>query len=220
MEVIDRYQSIRREVSGIYKEKGSRFLAIGAPVSTSEEALEFVEKVRKAHPKARHHCYAYRIGADKNNYRSNDDGEPSGTGGKPILGQIDAFALSDVVIVVSRYFGGKLLGASGLANAYRQSAEDALKQASIHTIQRKVHYRTHFSYEVMGTLMDALNRYGADIEKQAFDSDKPHLVFSLPISHPAKVLDDIIAHALGLYPEEIRGERKFEQIQIKVESKD
>lgn len=182
--------------------------------------MNIVAEARRQHPKARHHCFAYRLGADKNLFRYNDDGEPSGTAGKPILGQIDAFDLSDVVVVVSRYFGGKLLGASGLANAYKLSAQDALSQATVYLVEQKVRYEVHFSYEVMGTLMDALARYDATIDSRQFAGAAPKLTFSLPLSHPGRLLDQIIAHALGLYPEEVDGKRTFKQLRIEEESRD
>lgn len=211
--MVDRYKTIASPASGLYKEKGSKFLGYASPVSTTGEAMEVVEHAKKEHPKARHHCYAYRIGPDKMTYRFNDDGEPSGTGGKPILGQIDAFELSDVVVVVSRYFGGKLLGAAGLAMAYKLSAFDALTQACVIEKELKAQYRVDFQYEVMGTLMDALNRYQAILVSQEF-SEQPYLIFNLPLSHNPLILDFIIAHTLGIYPEEIGGQRRFEKLEI------
>ncbi len=211
--MVDRYKTIGSPASGLYKEKGSKFIGYASPVSTPGEAIEVVEQARKEHPKARHHCYAYRIGPEKMIYRFNDDGEPSGTGGKPILGQIDAFELSDLVVVVSRYFGGKLLGAAGLAMAYKLSAFDALTQANVIEKELKAHYRADFQYEVMGTLMDALNRHQAILVSQEF-SERPYLIFHLPLSHNPLILDFIIAHALGIYPEEIGGQRCFDNLVI------
>jgi uncharacterized YigZ family protein len=211
--MIDRYQTIERPSEGLYKEKGSKFIGYAAPVTTADEAMRVVEQVRKDHPKARHHCYAWRIGADQTNYRFNDDGEPSGTGGKPILGQIDAFELSDIVVVVSRYFGGKLLGAAGLAAAYRQSARDALSGATVISKELSLAYRAEFAYEVMGTLMDALSRHQAKVVQQEFN-ERPYVIFNLPLSHDPYILDLIIAHALGIYPEEVTGRREFANLKI------
>lgn len=220
MEQIDRYKSIKGAVAGIYKEKGSKFISHAAPVSSVDDAMGVVDKMRRDHPKARHHCFAYRIGVDQSLYRFNDDGEPSGTAGKPILGQIDSFDLSDIVVVVARYFGGKLLGASGLATAYKLSAHDALCQAEVEVVERRIRYAIEFSYKVLGVLMDALNRYHARIEWQDFSGQVPSLIFSLPISHSPLVIDQIISHTLGVYPEEVKGKKEFDLIKVKVDSCD
>lgn len=211
------YKTIEAPSEGLFREKGSKFIGYAAPVSSVQAALEIVEIRRKEHPKARHHCYAYRIGNDQLQYRFNDDGEPSGTAGKPILGQIDSFGLSDVVVVVSRYFGGRLLGAAGLAIAYKSSAYEAISQAQIVTKELMVSYQVTFGYEVMGTLMDALNRYGASIIHQDF-TDSPKLDFTLPLLHDPFLLDQIIAHALGIYVEEVDGRHTMGSLHIEVKS--
>lgn len=220
MEALDEYKTISQPVRGIYKEKGSKFLALAAPVSNVEEAIQIVEQMRRENPKARHHCFAYRIGPDRSIFRFNDDGEPSGTAGKPILGQIDSFELSNVVVVVSRYFGGKLLGASGLASAYKLSAQDALAQSSVRIVERRIYYQVTFSYDIMGALMEALNRFRAPMEDHNFETLTPELVFSLPLSHPPVLIDQIIAGALGIYPEEVDGKRSFDRITIRVSGSD
>lgn len=216
--MIGSYKTIRAPAEGLYKEKGSKFIGYVAPVSSVVAALEVVDLRRREHPKARHHCYAYRTGGDQVQYRFNDDGEPSGTAGKPILGQIDSFGLSDVVVVVSRYFGGKLLGAAGLAVAYKTSAFEAISQAQIFVKEIRISYQVTFGYEVMGTLMDALNRYGAEIDDQDFTGSSPSLVFSLSVLHDPLVLDQILAHALGIYVEEVDGRLTIGNIKIEVKS--
>jgi uncharacterized YigZ family protein len=122
----DTYKTIRLASSGVYKDKGSKFISAAFPVSEEPQIKEIIEEVRKEHYEARHHCYAYMFGKDMQTWRANDDGEPSGTAGRPILGQIRSFGLTNVLIVVSRYFGGTLLGVSGLINAYKSAAESAL----------------------------------------------------------------------------------------------
>lgn len=127
----DTFKTIEKPSEGLFKDKGSRFISYAFPVNTEEEIRGIVQSIRKEHHSARHHCFAWRIGADKLIFRANDDGEPSSTAGKPILGQIQSFDLTNILIVVVRYFGGTLLGVSGLINAYRTAALDAIHQAKI-----------------------------------------------------------------------------------------
>lgn len=114
-----------------FKDKGSRFIAFAYPIASTDDVKKYVDALRQEHHKARHWCYAYRLGTDGNQFRANDDGEPSGSAGRPILGQIDSFELTDVLVVVVRYFGGTLLGVSGLIHAYKTSTQMALQAASI-----------------------------------------------------------------------------------------
>ena len=165
----DTYKTIKSISNGIYKEKGSRFVAVAYPVSTQEEVKIIVEKTRKEHHEARHHCYAHMIGFDRLTWRANDDGEPSGTGGKPILGQINSAGLTNILIVVSRYFGGTLLGVSGLINAYRLAAADAIKNSIIlEKTLREVH-EIRFSYSSMNDVMKILKEENVDQSDQSFD---------------------------------------------------
>ena len=149
----DNYKTIQQESEGLYKEKGSKFIAYAYPVSTEEEIKEHIAKLKKEYYDARHHCYAYMLGADKKNFRANDDGEPSSTAGKPILGQILSNDLTNILIVIIRYFGGTKLGASGLIHAYRTAASDAIENAEI--IEKTVNdiYDIHFDYLVMNDIM-------------------------------------------------------------------
>ncbi len=164
----DKYLTIAESSIGEFKDRGSKFIAYAYPVFSEGACHVFLEEVRKMHPKARHHCYAYRLGLDKNTYRANDDGEPSGTAGRPILGQIDSFELTNVIIVVVRYFGGTLLGTSGLVNAYKLSAADALERATI--IEKTVEeiYQLVFSYALMSNVMNTLKRLSLEIVTQEF----------------------------------------------------
>src|SRR5690554_122122 len=127
----DTYRTISKPSEGYYKDKGSRFLAYAYPVETEAETRELLMQLKKEHHSARHHCYAWRLGAENPAYRANDDGEPSSTAGRPILGQLLAYDVTNVFIVVVRYFGGTLLGTSGLINAYKAAAADALSNADI-----------------------------------------------------------------------------------------
>jgi uncharacterized YigZ family protein len=152
----DTYLTISSSSEGIYKDRGSKFLAFAFPVTKEEEVKLHLNKLRKEHPGANHHCYAFRLGADKLLFRANDDGEPSGTGGKPILGQIQSKDLTNILIVVARYFGGSLLGVPGLIAAYRGAAADALANAKIVERQIMEVYEVHFPYAAMNDVMKIL----------------------------------------------------------------
>ena len=149
----DTYKTIEKPSEGLFKDKGSRFISFAFPVNSEDEIREIVQSIKKEHHSARHHCYAWRMGAEKLLFRGNDDGEPSSTAGKPILGQIQSFDLTNILIVVVRYFGGTLLGVSGLINAYRNAALDAINQAEI--IEKLVEKQLliEFDYSVMNEVM-------------------------------------------------------------------
>ena len=153
----------------MYKEKGSKFIGYAYPILTHDDINVFIEDLKKEHPKARHHCFAWRLGIDKNQFRASDDGEPSGTAGKPILGQIDSKELTNVLIVVVRYFGGTLLGASGLITAYRASAKDALDNAKIITRIISAYYLLKFEYPIMNQLMEKLKKDNIQMIEKIFD---------------------------------------------------
>jgi uncharacterized YigZ family protein len=149
----DSFRTILKPSEGLFKDKGSKFHAFAFPVSSEEEIKEILLTLKKEHHSARHHCYAWRLGHEKLMFRANDDGEPSSTAGKPILGQIQSFDLTNILIVVVRYFGGTLLGVSGLINAYRNAALDAINQSQIidQIVERKI--QIEFDYETMNEVM-------------------------------------------------------------------
>ena len=149
----DTFKTIEKPSEGLFKEKGSRFISYAFQVNSEEEVREIVQSIKKEHHSARHHCYAWRIGAEKLLFRVNDDGEPPSTAGKPILGQIQSFDLTNILIVVVRYFGGTLLGVPGLINAYRNAALDAINQAVI--VERLVEkwLLIDFDYRAMNDVM-------------------------------------------------------------------
>ena len=148
MNQITTYQTLKSPIQAQFKDKGSRFLAFAYPVQTAEQVKKHVDDLRQEHHKARHWCYAYRLGVDGNQFRANDDGEPSGSAGRPILGQIDSFELTDVLVVVVRYFGGTLLGVPGLIHAYKTSTQMALENAQIieKNIEKTVRIRCEYPY--------------------------------------------------------------------------
>jgi uncharacterized YigZ family protein len=165
----DIYKTIKSSAQGVYKEKGSRFIAFATPVNNQDEIKSMVDKVRKEYHDARHHCYAYMLGKERLNWRVNDDGEPSGTAGRPILGQINSFGLTNILIVVSRYFGGTLLGVSGLINAYRRAAADAINNAEQIEYTLNEYYEVKYSYISMNDVMKILKEEDAGQSCQSFD---------------------------------------------------
>jgi len=144
----DTYRTISKPSEGIFKDKGSKFISFAFPVISEDEIREIIHSIKKEHHSARHHCYAWRLGHEKLLFRANDDGEPSSTAGKPILGQIQSHDLTNILIVVVRYFGGILLGTNGLINAYRNAATDAVNQAEI--VERVVEKELLIEYGYKG----------------------------------------------------------------------
>ncbi len=149
----DSFLTINKPCEGIFKDKGSKFFAYAFPVTNEDEIKAHLQVLKKEHYSARHHCYAWRLGADKKRFRANDDGEPSSTAGKPILGQIQKLDLTNILIVVVRYFGGTLLGVSGLINAYREAAVDALNNAEIIEKLVEQSFWVEFEYPLMNEVM-------------------------------------------------------------------
>ena len=164
----DEYKTIGKHSEGSYKEKGSKFLAFALPAKSEEDVKEHLGRLRKEYHDARHHCYAYRLGSDKSAYRYNDDGEPSGTAGKPIYGQILSYDLTNILIVVIRYFGGTKLGVSGLINAYKSAARDALEEARIISKTIKDIYSIRFEYPLMNDIMRIIKDEELHIVRQDF----------------------------------------------------
>lgn len=166
MAEVYKYKTITGITTAEFKDRGSKFFAYAYPISTTDEVKGKLQLLKKEHPKAVHHCYAYRIGTDGVSFRANDDGEPSGSAGKPILGQIDSAELTNVLVVVVRYFGGTLLGVPGLINAYKTATADALKQAVVTEKWIEQLVEIQFDYPVMGELMYLLRQSEATVYKQ------------------------------------------------------
>jgi uncharacterized YigZ family protein len=162
----DTYKTIAAPTTGNFRDRGSKFLAYAYPVATVQEVKNYVQALKQEHPKAVHHCFAYRIGADKMEFRANDDGEPSGSAGRPILGQIDSLGLTNTLVVVVRYFGGTLLGIPGLINAYKTVTAAALAEAQIIEKQVELLVTLEFDYPVMGEVLHLLKQSGATVYEQ------------------------------------------------------
>ena len=174
----DSYQTIASPSEGEYKEKGSKFLAYAYPMDAESDLDGFMASLRDIHPKARHYCYAYKLGLDGTRFRANDDGEPSGTAGKPIYGQILSFGLTNVCIIVIRYFGGTKLGASGLIHAYKEASKAALDNAAIIEKYLYISYQLTFGYDHMGHIMNALKDPDIEITTKFFED---HCVVNIQI---------------------------------------
>jgi len=166
----DTFRTIASRSEGSYKEKGSKFLSFAFPVKNVDEINQILAQYRKQYYDARHICYAYMLGNAKNEWRANDDGEPSGTAGRPILGQINSFELTNVLVIVVRYFGGILLGTGGLITAYKEASRDALEQASIveQTIDEII--SIEFDYLLMNEVMRIVKEMSLQILDQSFDN--------------------------------------------------
>ncbi len=169
--MFDLYKTIKAPSEGVYKEKGSKFLAFAYPVSHEASIKEHLAILQKQFHDARHYCYAWRLEPEKTHYRVNDDGEPSGSAGKPIYGQIVSRDLSDILVVVVRYFGGTKLGVGGLIQAYRTAASNALDHSTI--IECKVFdiLKLEFGYEQMNSVMKIIKDFQLEFSEQKFDLD-------------------------------------------------
>ena len=185
---MDYYKTIEKEGIAEYKDRGSRFLAIAFPIATVEDFKKRLVAIKKEHAKAVHHCFAYRIGQDGNNFRSSDDGEPGGTAGKPILGQLDSRQITNVAIVVVRYFGGTLLGVPGLINAYKTVA--ALVLQVVPEVEKAVEitYAIQCSYPLLNEVMVVIKQYNCTVFQleQSLFCD---INVGIPKNRQAQVLD-------------------------------
>ena len=167
----DSYKSIAAPSEGLFKDNGSRFIARAYPVETEEEVKEIVAGLKKEYYDARHHVYAYRLGYKVHKFRANADGEPSGSSGRPVLGQIDSNNLSDILVVVIRYFGGIKLGIPGLIRAYKTSTADALANAEIVEKIASKRYKGTFGYMSMNSVMKVFKDMGLEQKNQKFDME-------------------------------------------------
>ena len=177
----DTYKEVKSHTTGIYKEKGSKFIAYSYPLYSEQEVKERLEEIKKLEHSARHHCYAYVLHADKSAWRINDDGEPSSTAGKPILGQIQSNDLTNIIIIVVRYFGGVKLGVPGLIRSYKTASAIAITDAEILTKTIKEHYQVDFKYPQMNDIMRIIKEYNLEIINTDFQINCS-LIFAVPKS--------------------------------------
>lgn len=184
------YRTVEKRSEGLYKEKGSKFIGIAVACYNEEAAKKFIDDWKKEHHQARHLCYAYRFGLDGQLYRANDDGEPNNSAGQPILGQIDSFDLTNILIGVVRYYGGTKLGVGGLINAYRSAAKEALSNANVIQMEVFRWIRLQFGYEDMPSIMSAIKRF----DLQMIDSDFAEncsLKLNLPLNKAEAILTEL-----------------------------
>ncbi|MBI5857008.1 MAG: YigZ family protein [Sphingobacteriales bacterium] len=183
----DHFNTIEKPSVAEYKDRGSKFIAYAFPIADVNGFKEKLATIKKEHPKATHHCFAYRLGLDGNNFRVSDDGEPSGSAGRPILGQIDSKQLTNVLIIVVRYFGGTLLGVPGLINAYKSAAALTLQVTTI--VQRPVlvNYRLQFDYTMMNDVMKLVKQFECVVLKQEMQ-----LFCFLEIAVPKNKLEEVL----------------------------
>jgi uncharacterized YigZ family protein len=190
----DYYFTIDQEAVAEFKERGSKFLAYTFPVNSIEQFKQKLQKLKEHHPKANHHCFAYRIGADGNTFRVSDDGEPSGSAGRPIMGQIDSKQLTNIAVIVVRYFGGTLLGVPGLINAYKTSTALVLQTIPIIQTQIEVFYTVEFDYTRMNEVMMILKQCNCSIAEQELQ-----LFCRIKTGIPKSRLEEVLYHFKDLH---------------------
>jgi len=188
------FRTIETAVNGVYKDRSSRFLALAYPVKNEMEIKEIINQVKAEHPKANHHCYAFRLGPGKTIFRFSDDREPSGSAGKPIFGVIQSNDLTDILIVVVRYFGGTLLGVPGLINAYRVAAAEAVLKSVIVTRTVMERYSIKFGYDAMSLVMETIKMAKATVLSQQLDT-----TCTITIELPKSAADILISKIRNHY---------------------
>ena len=169
MERDDYYYTIKAPSKGLFKDRGSKFIALAFPVQNEDEAMERLKEVKKEYYDARHHCYAYRINPENEIYKSSDDGEPSGTAGKPILNQLLSKELFNIIVIVVRYFGGTKLGTSGLINAYKTAARESLSDADVTKVLITRTITLEYEYPLMNTVMRIIKDENLTVAEQKFE---------------------------------------------------
>ena len=187
------YQTIENGSIAEFKDRGSRFIAYAFPISSVDDFKKRLKELKEEHPKAAHHCFAYRIGNDGNSFRSSDDGEPSGSAGKPILGQIDSKGLTNTAVIVVRYFGGTLLGVPGLINAYKTATSFSLQTSFIVRKPVLTNYRLQFDYTVLNEVMRIIKKIDCVVLKQDLQ-----LFCMIEIAIPASALGSCLSQLKDL----------------------
>lgn len=186
----DTYKTIAQPAEGLFRDKGSKFLALAVPIKSPDEIKPILEALRNAHPKANHHCWALRTGSDRRNFKLSDDGEPAGTAGRPILNTLLSQDVTDIAIIVTRYFGGTLLGVTGLINAYKASAVEVLANAAIITKTYNDIYRFSFDHLNMNNMMRIIKEKHLKIKAQNYTTQND-LDVEIRKSEVSNVIDQV-----------------------------
>ncbi|MDB5192954.1 MAG: YigZ family protein [Segetibacter sp.] len=192
------YNTIEKPSMAEFKDRGSKFIAYAFPIQTADDFKKHLLALKKEHPKANHHCFAYRLGRDGNSFRVSDDGEPSGSAGKPILGQLDSKGLANVLVVVVRYFGGTLLGVPGLINAYKSAAALALQLTPFTQKQVMKDYSLQFDYTQLNDVMMVVKQFGCEVKKQ-----EQQLFCEMVIGVPKSRVDEVLFKLKELHKVEV-----------------
>ena len=200
MQNADHYFTIEKPSMAEFKDRGSKFLGYAFPVISAENFKHYLQDLKKEHAKAVHHCFAYRLGLNNDLFRVSDDGEPAGTAGRPILGQIDSSGVTNTAIIVVRYFGGTLLGVPGLINAYKSAASMALQLTPFVQKTIECYYELSFDYTQMGEVMNVVKQYGCSVAEQSMQ-----LFCNLRIGIPKARLEEVLykfkdLHTIGVKP--------------------
>ncbi len=210
------YRTIKSEATGLYRDRGSKFVAYAIPAASIEVCHTHIARIIDEHQKARHWCYAYRIGPNNEQYREFDDGEPSGTAGRPIAQQIESFNLTNIIVVVVRYFGRKLLGTSGLITAYKSTAYSALSNAEVVEKEEVTNCKLRFHYAIMGKLLAILKK-SDDIEVLSKDfSATPSLIISIPKESFETRLENLLMEILGVHEVELESPLIFADLEVEI----
>ena len=197
--MLDVYQTIEKSAFAEFKDRGSKFIAYALPIQTADDFKAQLQILKKENPKAVHHCFAYRIGLDGNNFRVSDDGEPSGSAGRPILGQIDSKLLTNTAVIVVRYFGGTLLGVPGLINAYKTSTVMALQLVPIVEKAIEIIYELQFDYTRLNEVMTICKQFGCNVIVQ-----EQQLFCLLKIGIPKARLDEVLFKLHDLHTVDVK----------------
>ena len=200
----DFYYTIEKTAVAEFKDRGSKFIGYACPVRNVEEFKDRLNEIKKEHPKATHHCFAYRLGLDGNTFRVSDDGEPSGTAGRPILGQIDSKELVNTLVVVVRYFGGTLLGVPGLINAYKSAAALALQMTPLAQKQVEKEYVVQFDYTQVNEIMTLVKQYNCRVVRQEMQ-----LFCTMTIAIPKNRVTEVVYKLKELRNVELSGPGGF-----------
>ena len=213
MKATDEYLSLSTNSEGEYKDRGSKFLAYAYPVQSSEEINSHLTMLKELHPKCGHICYAYALGIDRVDFRANDDGEPSGTAGKPIYNRILSYDLTDTLVAVVRYWGGTKLGATGIIKAYKTSAETAIQNNEIISKYLVDTFRLEFDYAIMGDLLNHLKKLDIDITEKNLNAN-PSITVALRSSKVTELVTKLKARLLNITEDRIEEETKVEGLKI------